>query len=80
MGYLCLLEKGKTYQNSAGERLSGDHDTGPVFDRSHPSHLAGRGLLVLLIAGLWSVRCLVVGGVVHLLSLLEEKKNIDLWN
>lgn len=65
--------KGKTYQNSASERLSGDHDTGPVFDGSHPSHLAGRGLRLLLITGLWSVCCLVVSWVVHLLSLLEER-------
>ncbi len=62
----------ETYQNSASECLSGDHDTCPVFDWSHPSHLAGRGLL-LLISTLWSVCCLIVGGVVHLLSLLEEK-------
>lgn len=66
-------ERAETYQYSASERLSRDHDTGPVFDRSHPSHLASRGLL-LLISTLRSVCCRIVGWVVHLLSLLQEKK------
>ncbi len=67
------LGEEKTYQNSASECLSGDHDTSPVFDRSHPSHLAGWGFL-LLIRTLWSVCCLIVGGVVYLLSLLKDTK------
>lgn len=61
----------ETYQDSAGERLGGDHDAGPVFDRSHPSHLAGRGLL-LLIGTLRPVCRWIVGGVVHFLRLLKE--------
>lgn len=72
------IRKAKTYKNSASECLSGDHDTGPVFDWSHPSHFIGWRLL-LLIRALWcSVGCLIVGGVVHLLSLLEKKRKRNL--
>lgn len=60
-----------TYQDSAGERLGRDHDAGPVFDRGHPSHFAGRGLL-LLIGTLRPVRRRIVGGVVHFLRLLRD--------
>lgn len=63
----------ETYQDSAGERLGGDHDAGPVFDRSHPSHLAGRDLLLLIT--LRPVCRLIIGRVDHFLGLLKDTKS-----
>lgn len=42
-----------THQDSPGQSLSGDHDAGPVFDRRHPAHLAGRrrGLILVSLDG-----------------------------
>lgn len=65
----------ETYQDSAGERLGGDHDAGPVFDRSHPSHLTGRDLL-LLIGTLRPVCRLIIGRVDHFLGLLKDTKSV----
>lgn len=47
--YMSMLS---THQNSPGQSLGGYHNAGPVFDRRHPAHLAGRCLRLFLTAGL----------------------------
>lgn len=36
-----------THQDPPRQRLSRYHDSGPVFDRGHPAHLAGRGVFLV---------------------------------
>ena len=36
-----------THQDSSRQCLSGDHDSGPVFDGGHPAHLAGSHVVLV---------------------------------
>lgn len=36
-----------THQDPSCQRLSRYHDSGPVFDRGHPAHLAGRCVVLV---------------------------------
>lgn len=56
-----------THQNSPGQSLGRYHDAGPVFDRRHPAHLAGRSLRLLVSAGLGCPISLNVPWVGHFL-------------
>lgn len=60
---------GWTHQDSSRQCLSGYHDSGPVFDRGHPAHLAGRH--VVLVGALDAIAC------DDPMDLLMEKKDAE---